>query len=53
MIAIVDAMADDLDTPRVVTLLKEYLQRASKERSEERNPGDLSRFLDALLGVTL
>lgn len=53
MIAIVDAMADDLDTPRVLTLLKEYLQRASKERSEERNPGDLSRFLDALLGLTL
>lgn len=50
---IIAALANDLDTPRVIALLQEYLSEADKGTQADRKPGDLSRFLDAVLGVTL
>lgn len=50
---IIAALADDLDTPRVFTLLRGYVRESDKESITSRSPGDLSRFLDAVLGITL
>jgi len=50
---IIAALANDLDTPRVIALLQEYLSEADQGMEAVRKPGDLSRFLDAVLGVTL
>ncbi len=50
---IITSLADDLDTPRVLVLLQEYILRAMHDTQPSKNPGDLSRFLDAVLGVTL
>jgi len=50
---IIAALANDLDTPRVIALLQEYLSEADQGTQAVRKPGDLSRFLDAVLGVTL
>lgn len=50
---IITSLADDLDTPRVLVLLQDYILRAMHDTQPSKNPGDLSRFLDAVLGVTL
>lgn len=49
----ITALADDLDTPRVFALLHKYISQAVDDRQPSKSPGDLSRFLDAVLGVTL
>jgi L-cysteine:1D-myo-inositol 2-amino-2-deoxy-alpha-D-glucopyranoside ligase len=50
---IIASLADDLDTPRVLGLLQDYISRAVHDAQPSKSPGDLSRFLDAVLGVTL
>jgi len=50
---IIISLADDLDTPRVLGLLQDYISRAVHDTQPSKSPGDLSRFLDAVLGVTL
>jgi L-cysteine:1D-myo-inositol 2-amino-2-deoxy-alpha-D-glucopyranoside ligase len=50
---IIASLADDLDTPRVLGLLQDYISRAVHDTQPSKSPGDLSRFLDAVLGVTL
>ena len=50
---IITSLADDLDTPRVLGLLQGYISRAVHDTQPSKSPGDLSRFLDAVLGVTL
>jgi L-cysteine:1D-myo-inositol 2-amino-2-deoxy-alpha-D-glucopyranoside ligase len=50
---IITSLADDLDTPRVLVILQDYIVRAMHDTQPSKSPGDLSRFLDAVLGVTL
>ena len=50
---IITSLADDLDTPRVLVLLQDYIVRAVQDTQPSKSPGDLSRFLDAVLGLTL
>lgn len=57
MQAIADALADDLDTPSALRLLDEFILKVEKsepdpEWKNPRSPGNLSRFLDGLLGLT-
>lgn len=49
---IADALANDLDTPQALALLRNYMD-SSEDASGIRSPGNLSRFLDSVLGITL
>lgn len=49
---ITDALANDLDTPKALTLLRNYIHD-SRDANGYRSPGNLSRFLDSVLGITL
>lgn len=53
MKGIIDALADDLDTPHVIELLQTYIESAASAGSGDCKPGDLSRFLDTMLGLAL
>jgi L-cysteine:1D-myo-inositol 2-amino-2-deoxy-alpha-D-glucopyranoside ligase len=57
MDSIMDALADDLDTPRVCSLLDEAIRindsNPESSRSDLMKPGTLARFLDTVLGIAL
>jgi L-cysteine:1D-myo-inositol 2-amino-2-deoxy-alpha-D-glucopyranoside ligase len=58
---ILNALADDLDTGEVLSLLRQYIERVdssnptsdSDKTSEQERPGKLARFLDTVLGIAL
>ncbi|CAN2200838.1 CysS Cysteinyl-tRNA synthetase [Candidatus Nanopelagicaceae bacterium] len=50
--AIISAQADNLDTQKSLQVVKDWVQ-ASEDGSEGGAPGELSRALDALLGLAL
>jgi L-cysteine:1D-myo-inositol 2-amino-2-deoxy-alpha-D-glucopyranoside ligase len=47
---IIAALADDLDTPRAIKALRDWL-RASNDGQVGGSPGELSRAIDTLLGI--
>ncbi|MEY3684448.1 MAG: cysteinyl-tRNA synthetase [Actinobacteria bacterium] len=49
---IIADIANDLDTPSALSKLDSYLEKAL-DGDESINPGSLSRFLDALLGLAV
>jgi L-cysteine:1D-myo-inositol 2-amino-2-deoxy-alpha-D-glucopyranoside ligase len=49
---IVDALSSNLDTQTVFALLQNWIVKSS-EGAEGGNPGELSRALDALLGIAV
>lgn len=49
---IVAALADNLDTPRALTALRQWAERVD-ETPSQRGTGELSRTIDALLGLAL
>ena len=48
--AIISALADDLDTPRAIKALREWL-KATNAGQVGGSPGELSRAIDTLLGI--
>jgi L-cysteine:1D-myo-inositol 2-amino-2-deoxy-alpha-D-glucopyranoside ligase len=50
--SIISAQADNLDTPKSLQLIKEWVH-ASESGSEGGAPGELSRAIDAILGLAL
>ena len=50
--SIISAQADNLDTPKSLQLIKEWVL-ASELGAEGGSPGELSRALDAILGLAL
>ena len=49
---IVDALADNLDTPKVFALLRHWRQE-TKKGVTGGSPGEMSRALDTYLGLAL
>jgi L-cysteine:1D-myo-inositol 2-amino-2-deoxy-alpha-D-glucopyranoside ligase len=49
---IIEALSDNLDTPRVVRAIREWINETESGKSGGV-PGELSRALDTLLGITL
>jgi L-cysteine:1D-myo-inositol 2-amino-2-deoxy-alpha-D-glucopyranoside ligase len=49
---IITAQADNLDTPRSLALLKNWVEDC-EQQSEGGNAGELSRAIDAILGISL
>ena len=47
---VIAALADDLDTPRALKALREWLQ-ATNAGQVGGSPGELSRAIDTLLGI--
>jgi L-cysteine:1D-myo-inositol 2-amino-2-deoxy-alpha-D-glucopyranoside ligase len=47
---IVSALADDLDTPKAIKALREWLA-ATSAGQVGGSPGELSRAIDTLLGI--
>lgn len=50
--AVVDALADNLDTPKVFALLRDWCQE-TKNGATGGSPGEMSRALDTYLGLAL
>jgi L-cysteine:1D-myo-inositol 2-amino-2-deoxy-alpha-D-glucopyranoside ligase len=48
--AIISALADDLDTPRAIKALREWL-KTTNAGQVGGSPGELSRAIDTLLGI--
>ncbi len=48
----ISELANDLNTPAALDRLDKYLESAL-EGDEEMNPGELSRFLDSVLGLAV
>jgi L-cysteine:1D-myo-inositol 2-amino-2-deoxy-alpha-D-glucopyranoside ligase len=46
------AISEDLDTPKAFNLIRQWLREVN-EKPGVRTPGELSRFLDALLGLAI
>lgn len=53
MQGIIEHLSNDLDTVSVLNLLHKFLDDAEINPREERSPGELSRFLDSVLGITI
>lgn len=53
MQGIIEHISNDLDTVGVMNLIGRFLDDAEIDPKEERSPGELSRFLDAVLGIAL
>lgn len=49
---ILSSLSDDLDTPRVMNLLRQWCT-STEEGNTGGNPGELSRAIDSLLGIAL
>jgi L-cysteine:1D-myo-inositol 2-amino-2-deoxy-alpha-D-glucopyranoside ligase len=49
---IIQALSNNLDTKKVFVLLQDWISESAKG-AEGGNPGELSRTLDALLGVAI
>jgi L-cysteine:1D-myo-inositol 2-amino-2-deoxy-alpha-D-glucopyranoside ligase len=50
--AMIEAQADNLDTPRALSAIKRWVE-TSEQGSNGGTPGELSRAIDTLLGISL
>ena len=53
MEGVVMHLSNNLDTVGVMKLIRDFLDEAENQPREERSPGELSRFLDSILGIAL
>jgi L-cysteine:1D-myo-inositol 2-amino-2-deoxy-alpha-D-glucopyranoside ligase len=48
----INSLANNLDTPGVITILKDWIKQ-SQNGETGGNPGELSRAIDSLLGIAI